>query len=139
MIRALERRSQRLLGIANDLLGASKLTIWCYEAEHMPAMIDLLIAQGSLRESDRPHCVHWTAVRAEGEPTQEDLGRILDADAMLDEAGIPTLTGQQWKAVMQGPEALQALHQEWFGDPTADNLRALDRVELNAAPLRVRE
>jgi len=71
MTRGFERRAQRALAIANELLGESKWTIWCYEPQHMPAMIDLLIAQGTLSESDRPHCVHWTAVRGEDEAAQE--------------------------------------------------------------------
>jgi hypothetical protein len=57
MTRAFERRAQRMIGIANDRLGKSKSIIWCFDPEHMPAMIDLLIAKGRLSESDRPHCV----------------------------------------------------------------------------------
>jgi hypothetical protein len=66
MTRALERRVQRVLDITNDLLAESKWTIWCYEVEHMPAMIDILVAKGTLCESDRPHCLHWTDIRGSG-------------------------------------------------------------------------
>jgi hypothetical protein len=113
MTRALARRSERVLGVANDLLAASKWTIWCYDKEQMTAMIDLLIAQGTLRESDRPHCVHWTSVRGDGELVRADLGRILDADAILERAGVRTLTGQLAKASSQEPEARPALYREW--------------------------
>ncbi len=92
MTRAFERRSQRALGVAHDLLGESRWTIWCHEPEHMPAMIDLLIAQGGLRESDRPHCVHWTAVTGPGEC------RIVDADEMLGKTGISTRSGEPFSS-----------------------------------------
>jgi hypothetical protein len=138
MTRALDRRALRLHGIVTDLLARSKRTIWCYDPEHMPAMIDLLIAQGTLRESDRPHCVHWTAIRGEGGATRDDLGRTLDADEMLDKAGIRTLTGQQGEAWRQGPEALRALYREWFGELSADTLERLAALEVNAEPRRIR-
>jgi len=104
MIRALERRCRRLLGIANDRLGESKWMIWCYEPEKVPAMIDLLIARGTLSESDRPHCIHWTAVKGEDQLTQDDLGRVLDADEMLEKAGIRTLTHEAWNACNEDPQ-----------------------------------
>ncbi len=135
MTRAFARRAQRVLGIANDLLGDSKWTIWCFEPEHMPAMIDLLIAQGSLGESDRPHCVHWTALSGSAEPTQDDLGRILDADEMLDKAGIRTRTGEGWKARLRGLDALQAVYREWFGEPSPDDLEAVAELEMRAQPV----
>ena len=139
MTRALERRSQRALGIANELLGESKWTIWCFEVENMPAMIDVLIAKGTLSESDRPHCVHWSNIRGSDGLTKDDLGRILDADAMLEKAGIPTLTGEAWKAFKQGPKAEAALPREWFGDPSAGDLNAADEGQLNAEEPRLRE
>jgi hypothetical protein len=42
--------------------------------------------------------------------------RILDADEMLEQAGLRTLTGQLAKASKQGPEALQAFYREWSID-----------------------
>jgi hypothetical protein len=132
MGRVFERRAARLLGIANALLADSRLAIWCYEPQHMPAMIDLLIAKGVLSESDRPHCVHWSAIRRPGETTQEEIGKTLDADAMLEEAGIRTLTGQQWNAWLHGREALEALWREWVGDLSADDLERLDELETKS-------
>ncbi len=44
MTSALERRVQHLDGDTKDLLADSKLVIWCFEPEKMPALIDLLIA-----------------------------------------------------------------------------------------------
>jgi hypothetical protein len=136
--RALERRAQRLLGIANNRLCDSKWVIWCFEPENMPAMIDILIARAALSESDRPHCVHWTDIRKPGEITREECGRIVDADAILEKAGIRTLTGEQWKAWEQGPEALEALWREWFGDLSADDLKRLDELKLKARRSRLR-
>ena len=75
-----------------------------------------VIANGILRESDRPNCVHWTSIRGEREPLSEDLAKILDADAMLHAAGVQTLVGQLAKASRQGPEALNALYREWYID-----------------------
>jgi hypothetical protein len=45
-----------------------------------------------------------------------DLGRILDADEILERAGFQTLTGQLAKASREGPEAEQALYREWSID-----------------------
>ena len=122
MARALERRSLRVHGIVKDLMSESKWTIWCYQPEHMPAMSDILIANGTLNEPDRPHCVHWSDIRGAGGLTDDDLGRLLDADAMLKKAGIRTMTGEQWEAVKEGPEAEAALHRKWFGESSADDL-----------------
>jgi hypothetical protein len=116
MTRALERRAQRVLGIASDLLLKSRWTIWCNEPEHMPAMIDLLIAQGSLSESDRPDCVHWTAVRGEDEATRDDLARALDADEMLEKAGIRTQSGDRRRAWEQNPEAREAAYRKLLSE-----------------------
>ena len=139
MTRALERRSRRVLGIANELLGESKWTIWCFEVEKMPAMIDVLIARGTLSESDRPHCVHWRDIRGSDGLTKDDLGRILDADAMLEKAGIPTLTAEAWKAFKEGPEAEAALPRECFADPSAGDLNAVDEGPLNVEEPRLHE
>ena len=110
------RRLLQLHGIVTELFARTKWTIWCYDRDHMPVMIDLLIANGILRESDRPNCVHWTSIRGEREPLSEDLAKILDADAMLHAAGVQTLVGQLAKASRQGPEALNALYREWYID-----------------------
>jgi hypothetical protein len=124
MTRTFARRARRVHGDAHDLLGDSRWTIWCFEPKHMPAMIDLLIAEGALGESDRPHCVHWRAVKGRGEATPDDLAKVIDADAMLDKAGIRTLSGKQWQAWMEGPQALEALYRKWFGEMSADERRA---------------
>jgi len=129
MGRVFERRAARLLGVANALLADSRLTIWCYEPQHMPAMIDLLIAKGELSESDRPHCVHWRTIRGPGEATQEEIGKTLDANEMLEKAGIRTLIGQLWNAWLQGRETLEALWRDWVGDLSPDDLKRLDELE----------
>ncbi|HEX3561665.1 MAG TPA: hypothetical protein VHU24_02405, partial [Solirubrobacterales bacterium] len=90
-----------MIVLANDRLGKSKSIIWCFDPEHMPAMIDLLIAKGVLSESDRPHCVHWSAIRGTGELTPDEVARVLDGDAMLEEAGIGTIPREAWKAWRQ--------------------------------------
>jgi hypothetical protein len=139
MTRAFERRAQRMIGIANDRLGKSKSVIWCFDPEHMPAMIDLLIAKGVLSEPDRPHCVHWRAVRGSGEATQDDIGRSLDGDAMLEKAGIRTITGETYKAWKRGPQVLEALYREWLDELTTDDLKFLAELELKAQEWRLRE
>jgi len=132
MTRAFERRSERMLGMANNRLGKSRSIIWCFDPEHMPAMIDLLIAKGSLSESDRPNCVHWRAVRDAGEATPDDIARSLDGDAMLEKVGIRTITGETYKAWKRGPQALEALYREWLGELTPDDLKYLAELELKA-------
>ena len=87
----------------------------------MPAMIDLLIAKGVLRESDRPYCLHWTAVRDSGEMMQEDRGRVLDADEILEAAGFSTLTGALGKAWREDPEAVAALLREGADERSVDD------------------
>jgi hypothetical protein len=139
MTRALERRAQRMIGLANDRLGKSKSVIWCFDPEHMPAMIDLLIAEGSLKESDRPSCVHWRAVRGSSEATPDDIGRSLDGDAMLENAGIRTITGETYKAWKRGPEALEALYREWLDELTAEDLKFLAELDLRAQEWHLRE
>jgi len=139
MTRAFERRARRMIDIAHDRLGKSKSVIWCFDPEHMPAMIDLLIAKGDLGEADRPHCVHWRAVRGSGEATQEDIARSLDGDAMLEEAGIRTITGETYRAWKQGPQVLEALYREWLDELTPDNLQFLADLESKVQEWRLRE
>jgi hypothetical protein len=110
MRKATERRVLRALETTNATLARSDLVIWCPEPEHMPAMIELLIAQGRLSESDRPHCVHWSAL---GGPLCGDgVVKAVDADEMLQAAGIRTELALAWEAVTQGADALDAFLQE---------------------------
>jgi|SRR5215472_6255193 len=136
MTRAFERRAQRTLGTTKDLMARSKWIIWCFEPEKMPAMIDLLIAQGTLSESDRPHCVHWTAVR----PPLDDMVKTIDADEMLQKAGIRTLILETYEVCLQGPDVLKAFWRDWFGELDARHLEQLEVVErwAQTSP-RVRE
>ena len=113
MTRAFERRMDRARATTNDALSRSELVIWCFEPEKMPAMIDLLIAQGRLTEADRPHCVHWRAVAGAG--TAADMVKVIDADEMLDAAGIRTLTADAWDALLQGMEAFEAFMRDRCG------------------------
>src|ERR1700694_41593 len=93
-----ERRVSRALATTNDVMARSQRVIWCFEADQMPAMIDLLIQQGRLGESDRPSCVHWRAIKGAGSPTDEEISLIADAEEMLVKAGIRTLTAEAWEA-----------------------------------------
>jgi hypothetical protein len=106
MRKATERRVQRAQATTNAAMARSDLVIWCCQPEHMPAMIDLLIAQGRLSESDRPHCVHFSALG--GPLTDEAIVKGVDADEMLQKAGIRTELAQAWEALMQGADALDA-------------------------------
>src|SRR5262249_6641959 len=44
----------------------------------------LLIAQGKLSESDRPHCVHWTILKRIDTASREEIAKVVDADEMLE-------------------------------------------------------
>src|ERR1051325_6336172 len=90
MSKTFERRMLRARTTANDALSRSHLVIWCFEPENMPAMIDLMVAQGRLTDADRPHCVHWRTIAGAG--TADDMVKVVDADEMLEQAGIRTLT-----------------------------------------------
>jgi len=113
MTNALERRITRARAAADDALVRSPRVIWCFEPEMMPAMIDLLIAQGKLSEADRPHCVHWRDLKGGPGPyTAEQAAKSVDADELLQAAGIRTLLADAWDALVQGMEAFEAfLHQ----------------------------
>jgi hypothetical protein len=111
MATAFERRMARARATTTELVARSQRVIWCFEPEKMPAMIDLLIAQGRLSESDRPCCVHWMALKRQDELSQEEVALTLDADEMLENAGIRTLTGEGWEALLQGADTLDAFLQ----------------------------
>ena len=136
MTQNLDRRMKRMSGPAMNRLVESKWIIWCAEVEHMPAMIDLLIALGSLSESDRPHCVHWTDVKEAERLSQEEIGKAVDAEEMLAKAGIRTLFGQSWDAYMEGPETLEDFFREAFGELDADHLEFLKELEKGADLIR---
>jgi hypothetical protein len=93
----------------------------------MPATIDLLIAQGSLSESDRPRCVHWTVVRARGTTSQEEVAKTMDAEEMLSKAGIRTVTMETCEAPIREMGELEAwLRDRWSDYP--EHLKWLDQV-----------
>jgi hypothetical protein len=70
--------------------------------EHMPAMIDLMIAQGTLSESDRPRCVHWRALKSPGPASREHIAKALDGDEMLEKAGIRALVSDAGRSSAAG-------------------------------------
>jgi hypothetical protein len=110
MRKATERRVQRAQATTNQAMARSDLVIWCCQPEHMPTMIDLLIAQGRLSESDRAHCVHCSAL--EGPLPDDAIAKAVDADEMLKKAGVRTEFAQAWEALMQGADALDAYLRE---------------------------
>jgi hypothetical protein len=59
-----EQLESRIASLGRQL--NSEIAIWCDDASHVPATIDEMIADGELREADRPRCVHWAAVRIAG-------------------------------------------------------------------------
>ncbi len=115
MTDAFERRMQRALATTHDALARSDLMIWSFGPEQMPVLIDLLIAQGRLSESDRPHCVHWKAVTGSRDFTAEDAVKLVDADEMLEAAGIRTPVGEAWDALAQGMEVFEAFMRDHYG------------------------
>jgi hypothetical protein len=138
MTRAWKRRADLVFGAAAGHMIKSRWIIWCIQSKHMPAMIDLLVAQGSLSESDRPHCVHCGAVRSPGTMSQEEVGKILDAEEMLEKAGIRTLMAEGWEAYMQGPQQLQAFLCDRVGASESEAAETVARLGSNAESLRER-
>jgi len=102
-------------------------------------MIDLLIAQGSLSESDPPHCVHWMTVIARGPQATTPIGKVVDAEMMLSKAGIPTLMMASCAAYAQGPEALKTFWRDRFGEFDDHDLEALAKLESDPHLAQVRE
>jgi hypothetical protein len=138
MTRAFERRMLRARAGTDDAMRRSQLVIWCFEPERMPAMIDLLIAQGRLTEADRPRCVHWRSVAGAGTP--DDMVKVIDADEMLEQAGHRTLTGGAWEALTHSAQALDAFLRERCGalDPTEiDEIRRMGERVRGRAPAGV--
>jgi hypothetical protein len=136
MATAFERRMAGALATTTELVARSQRVIWCFEPEKMPAMIDLLIAQGRLSESDRPYCVHWQAVKGPGPLSGEEDEKILDADEMLTKAGIRTLMAEGWEARMQGTDALEAFMRDRFGEPGSADSNEIRKPGGMAQPLR---
>jgi hypothetical protein len=136
MTNSFERRISRALATTSDIMVRSQWVVWCFESDRMPAMIDLLIEQGRLGESDRPSCVHWRAVRGAGSPTDEEISLIADAEEMLEKAGMRTVTVEAWEAVMQSSDALQAFMRDRYGELDADEISAIQTLEHTVAPLR---
>src|SRR5262249_23274122 len=136
MTRAWKRRADLAFGAATEHMIDSKWIIWCLDPRDMPALIDLLIAQGSLSESDRPHCVTCTGIRLPGTRSHEEVGRTLDAEETLSRAGIRKLFAEGWDACAQGPEQLKAFFRDRVGMPESEALATVDRLGANAASLR---
>jgi hypothetical protein len=132
MTRAFERRMLNALAVANDAMGRSDFVIWCFEPDKMPAMIDLLIARGRLTEADRSRCVHWTALRDTRGLSEEDSVKVIDADEMLEAAGIRTLTADGWDALVQGMEAFEAFMRDRCGGIDPDERDEYEKLERKA-------
>ena len=136
MTHSFARRVSRALATTNDVMARSQWVVWCFEADQMPAMIDLLIQQGRLSESDRPSCVHWRTIKGAGSPTDEEISLMVDAGEMLEKAGIRTVTAEAWEALMQSADALQAFMRDRYGELDADDISAIEKLEHAVAPLR---
>jgi hypothetical protein len=136
MTHSFERRVSRALATTNDVMARSQWVVWCFESDQMPAMIDLLIQQGRLGESDRPSCVHWRAVKGTDSLTDEEVSLIADAEEELVKAGIRTVAAEAWEAIMQSADALQAFMRDRYGELDADDIGAIQKLEHAVAPLR---
>ena len=136
MTHSFERRVSRALATTNDVMARSQWVVWCFESDQMPAMIDLLIQQGRLGESDRPSCVHWRAVKGTDSLTDEEVSLIADAEEELVKAGIRTVAAEAWEAIMQSADALQAFMRDRYGELDADDISAIQKLEHAVAPLR---
>jgi hypothetical protein len=136
MSNSFERRVSRALATTNDVMARSQRVVWCFEPDQMPAMIDLLIQQGRLRESDRPSCVHWCAAKGADALTDEEISLITDAEEMLANAGIRTVAAEAWDAIMQSADALQAFMRDRYGELNADDISAIQKLDHSVARLR---
>jgi hypothetical protein len=136
MSNSFERRASRALAATSDIMVRSQWVVWCFESDRMPAMIDLLIRQGRLGESDRPSCIHWRAIKGAGSLTDEESSLIADAEEMLAKAGIRTVMAEAWEAVMQSADALQAFMRDRYGELDADDISAIEKLDHAVAPLR---
>jgi hypothetical protein len=125
MTKHLERRMSRALAATNEAMRRSDLVIWCFEPGDMPAMIDLLIAQGRLTEADRPHCIHSSAL---GDLTDEHVGKTADAEEMLAAAGIRTLAGDAWAALTHSAAATDAFLRERCADRDPEEIEGIRKL-----------
>lgn len=116
MTTTFKRRVLRGQATANDLMARSKWMIWCFDPESVPAMIDLLIAQGRLSEADRPHCVHWWSRASSQRSPGQEVALTIDAEEMLELAGIRTRFAGAWDALTQGVEAFRAYVRDRYGE-----------------------
>jgi hypothetical protein len=87
MSRTLARRIGTLEAKANARLARSGRVIWCEDPAHMPRMVDLLIAKGRIKESDRSRCWHWSDIMHPDALRHEDYLNMLDAEKMLGAEG----------------------------------------------------
>ena len=55
---------------------------------------------------------------------------------MLAKAGIRTVAADGWEALMQSADALQTFMRDRYGEPDADDIGAIQKVEQALAPLR---
>jgi hypothetical protein len=46
--------------------GTGEIAIWGDDPSAVAAIVSEMIAEGELREVDRPRCVHWTVARLTG-------------------------------------------------------------------------
>ena len=136
MTHSFARRVARALATTNDVMARSQWVVCCREPDQMPAMIDLLIQQGRLSESDRPSCVHWRAIKDAKSLTDDEISLMVDAEEMLAKAGIRTVTAEAWEALMQSADALQAFMRDRYGELDADDIRAIQKLEHAVAPRR---
>ena len=136
MTNSFERRVSRAFATTNDVMARSQWVVWCFESDRIPAMIDLLIRQGRLGESDRPSCVHWCAAKGADSPTDEEISLIADAEEMLAKAGIRTVMAEAWEAIMQSADALQAFMRDRYGELDAGDIGAIRKLGQAVAPLR---
>jgi hypothetical protein len=136
MTHSFERRVSRALATTKDVMARSQWVVWCFESDQMPAMIDLLIRQGRLGESDRPSCVHWRAVKGTDSLTDEEVSLIADAEEELVKAGIRTVAAEAWEAIMQSADALQAFMRDRYAELDAGDISAIQKLEQAVASLR---
>ena len=132
MTRAFERRMLNAFAATNHAMGRSEFVIWCFEPDKMPAMIDLLIAQGRLTEADR---IALRPLDGSRGPRRALRPGRREGDRRRREGGsrrIRTLTADGWDALVQGMEAFEAFMRDRCGGIDPDERAAFEELERTA-------
>jgi hypothetical protein len=104
----------------------------------------LVPGAGGYAEHDRPSelagtprrirsCpLHWTAYRTQETTCRENIAKALDAEELLEKAGIPTAWSRAWAAQEESPDALKAFSSDRYGTLSPDDLGLFEDIAVAA-------